>query len=304
MGRSMACLCAYARFLGHREFIAIRQSPPIQAGEKVYIHVEATTQTLSKRASSSASASGGGGGRGAKRAAAREEQRKAASIRFRTEVGHARENGLCCVRMFFVCACSYLCTHWPSPLPQGGVEGRLPTDIASVLMPLLAASDGGPGATKKGYAMVDQAAELGFCRCPTFDARTGATEEGGFVRYVKLEARTVAPIYRTQLFSKVSWPFIAESLAEPVLDLVYGQAHRKQDVNIHIYITTRRCPSACACWWAGTSSTSSSPSTTTPPRPTPPPPSRGPPRMYFWTRACPLLSFFFRMASIDTDCTI
>lgn len=125
MGRSMACLCAYARFLGHREFIAIRQYPPIQAGEKVYIHVEATAQTLSKRASSSASASGGGGGRGAKRAAAREEQRKAASIRFRTEVGHARENALCCVRIFF-CVCVLLPVYTLVIAAATGRRGRAP----------------------------------------------------------------------------------------------------------------------------------------------------------------------------------
>ena len=66
----------------------------------MYIHVEATAQTLSKRASSSAAAAcagGGSGGRGGKRAAAREEQRKAASIRFRTEVGGSTR--------VFVCVC-------------------------------------------------------------------------------------------------------------------------------------------------------------------------------------------------------
>lgn len=184
---------------------------PYQAGEKVYIHVEATAQTLSKRASSSAAAAGaggGGGGRGGKRAAAREEQRKAASIRFRTEVGGLGPPAcfVCVSERMFPISYRPVCLYTVSARHhhgQGGVEGRLPTDIASVLMPLLAASGAG-SVTGKNSAAVEQVIMTGCLSCSTFHERTGAEEEHkGSVSYVTLEARTVAPIYRTQLFTKV-----------------------------------------------------------------------------------------------------
>lgn len=81
------------------------------------------------------------------------------------------------------------------------MEGRLPTDIASVLMPLLAVSDTG-SITKKPTDLVLRSIEMGLFPCPTFRERTGEEEHKGFVSYVTLEARTVAPIYRTQLFTK------------------------------------------------------------------------------------------------------
>ncbi len=96
-----------------------------------------------------------------------------------------------------------------SSSPQGGVEGRLPTDIASVLMPLLAASDTkGP---KPGLLDINTFARLlkqsvSRLREEKDGGDGGSIFEG---RYISLEARAVVPIYRTQLFTKVRWGIVS-----------------------------------------------------------------------------------------------
>jgi hypothetical protein len=82
------------------------------------------------------------------------------------------------------------------------VEGRLPTDIASVLMPLLAASDGRrantPAPLPSQYAVLLKASVSHL-----IEEKDGDVQQWLRGCYITLEAQAVMPIYRTQLFTKV-----------------------------------------------------------------------------------------------------